>query len=172
MRTHLPSVSLFPKPFILLNLFSSTRKVLVFRHFTGKELMTSSWFSTWDKTEASRYLFGPSCCRRPLDISPNIWWRERRGRCIVCVVVRGGGGGGLARHSLSSFSLSLYQDFLSTPCHVPPLLAILSALRAKVGLQLSPLPAACQERKSQPSEGPDTGELDSTVGSRVRMQEQ
>lgn len=46
------------------------------------------------------------------------------------------------------------------------------ALRAKVGLQPSPLPAACQERKWQLSKGPDKGELDSTRGSRVRMQEQ
>lgn len=98
--------------------------------------------------------------------------REEGALYCVCGGAGVGGWGRSARHSLSSFSLSLYQDFLSTPCHVPPLLAILGALRAKVGLQLSPLPAACQERKSQPSEGPDTGELDSTVGSRVRMQEQ
>lgn len=170
MHTHLPSVSLFSMPFIFLNPFISHKESLIFHHFISKELMTVSQFSAWNKTEAYKYLFGLAIAEDPSASQPT-YGGERGGGVLLCVVV---GVGRWASQGLSpsSFSLSLYQYFLNTPCHEPPLLGILRALRAKVGLQPSPLPAACQERKSQLSEGPDKGELDSTRRSRVRMQEQ
>lgn len=127
MHTHLPSVSLFSMPFIFLNPFSSHKESLIFHHFISKELMTVSQFSAWNKTEAYKYLFGLATAEDPLASQPT--YGGEGGCFVVCVV----GVGRWASQGLSpsSFSLSLYQYFLNTPCHEPPLLGILQCSQSK-----------------------------------------
>lgn len=88
--------------------------------------MILSQFSTWDKTQVSTYLFGPAIAEDPLTSAPT-HGGERGGGAVLCVWW---GEVGFARH-LSLLFLSLYQYFLSTPCHVPPLLVILQCSQSK-----------------------------------------